>query len=457
MQNDTDLNALARQLTQVGSLGLLKLVISSFHIVLIIICIPLFIRERKQPMIKHRSWTINILGCVTTTTYITPLCCFLPTYLRHYFLLQLPVLQTKLLDYDTMVDPEKYKIHSRALIQTKFLSSELGAWTFFLINSIPCFIILLYFLSITNLDKMALGLPNPTDASTTYIGLAQLVVSGVFLLSYGPRSPKDNFQIMTQFYIVTALAIGVVLTSLIGIVSGNSNVIKICHIFSAVLVFLTVSVDLIIPLQFLLTNKRYKLSPIRLSTGALKKRSVKKPGHSMRVQVNLSQENALSNGISSGEGATSEGSRSVKSQSSCAGKVANFSVPKILADPILYDAFCVYLAREFSMESLLFIEAVRWYKKQITASPTRDNIIALSEKIHNEFIAPNSVNEVNLPKKDVMRLDRELQSILEGESSLASTLAVYDQAAAHIEQMLTLNHLRKFVASSIFREATEAK
>ncbi|KAH9277200.1 hypothetical protein BASA83_000062 [Batrachochytrium salamandrivorans] len=159
MANRTTFEELARQLTRFRDHGGLKMFMAVFLSIMIIICAPLFVRERRHPMVKHRSWTVNLLACIGATLsiltdgclsmdnwvkfdklpvvfyfravgVIMAVCAFIPTYVRHYFLLQRPILQTKLLDYETMVDPDKYKALSRRLIRIKFLSSETFALGF---------------------------------------------------------------------------------------------------------------------------------------------------------------------------------------------------------------------------------------------------------------------------------------------------------------------------------------
>ncbi|EGF83946.1 expressed protein, partial [Batrachochytrium dendrobatidis JAM81] len=87
-----------------------------------------------------------ILTVYINSTVTITVCSYGPIYLRHYYLLRLPVLQTQLFNYETMVDPEKYKKLSRSLVRTKFLSSEAGAWMFFAINFIPLMGIGIYYL-----------------------------------------------------------------------------------------------------------------------------------------------------------------------------------------------------------------------------------------------------------------------------------------------------------------------
>ncbi|KAJ8331290.1 hypothetical protein O5D80_000224 [Batrachochytrium dendrobatidis] len=487
MSNATTIYQMAKELTHTRSNGTLKLTLSSIEIVMVIICIPLFLRERNQPMIKYRSWTINILACMSATicniadacmsmdqwvpydyfpliiyirtiTYIIPMCCFMPTYLRHYFLLQLPILQTKLLDYETVVSPEKYRELSKALKRTRLLSNERAAWIFFAIIFSVTMCIGLWVLHKANFDSIALSLTNDVDTFISFMSLFHVIVASVFLLSYGPRSPKENFQIMNQFYTVTALTTASLLFSVSLVFNLNPTASYVCHTLGTVLPAAAVIVDLAIPLQFLITNKRYKLE---LTRNSRSKSSLwlKQASNSTR-SADSSQvdtiERVSTYSYNNDSPATSPTAMiphtAIKQR-----KNMSYTIARIIADPTLHDAFCKYLAMEFSMESLLFIEAVKIYKEKVKESPITETVMKLSIKIAAEFIIPNSVNEVNLPKKIVLKLNTELAAALEGEFDMKKASAVYDDAAEHIEQMLALNHLRKFQTTSLFKNATASQ
>ncbi|KAH6602725.1 hypothetical protein BASA61_000814 [Batrachochytrium salamandrivorans] len=482
MSNTTSIAELARQLTRTRDYGVFKMCFAILQIVLIVICIPLFIHERKQPMVKYRSWIVNILACVGATMsilmdgcvsmdywvpyrmipvvyYIRAICvlmagcAFLPTYVRHYFLLRLPVLQTKLLDYDTMMDPDKYKALSRSLIRIKFLSSETFAISFYATNFFICLFLLIYYFTITDFDMMILGLSNPADTYLANISVVQISLSLVFLLSYGPWSPKDNFQIMTQFYIVTILALLNCMSTIIGTISSSIETANIFYAVSVIFSSLAVMVDLAVPLQFLLVNSSYK----RHKTNSLHTETHK--GHIMSssslFSARMSPSKTLGHISSTADPfASNTLTSSPKLASGHVVKSSHYPVSRIIADAALRAAFCKYLSREFSMESLVFIETVKRFKEQVRISPTTETVEIISDKIMTEFIYPNSVNEVNLPEKTVTRLKARLTLFIEGGLDIESTVLIFDEATEYIEKMLTLNHLTRFQASQMFRDAT---
>ncbi|KAK6099777.1 hypothetical protein MT418_001162 [Batrachochytrium dendrobatidis] len=477
LQNATLLNMAVRSMGRTNEYGPLKVFFAIAQTLLIVVCSPIIIHERDQPMVKYRSWTINLAACLAITIrsiidactsmdgwvdYETlpftfwlknicltiTVCSYGPIYLRHYYLLRLPVLQTQLFNYETMVDPEKYKKLSRSLVRTKFLSSEAGAWMFFAINFIPLMGIGIYYLLNANFDEMAIGIPNPADLYMVKMCVSVIFISSLFVIWYGAGAPKENFHIMKQFYVVTVSSLITATVLLIGVTSGDLHTNRLCFAIAFVMTFLTLSVDILMPLQYLVTNQRYNTVVLSSSkkSKAHKRKYMGIHAHKMAGSngVILSSETNVNDYSSTG----SDSSSKINSQTSK--KSGTYTIPKIIDSPPLRDAFCQYLAREFSLENLLFLETVRLYKEKVRQVPTIANVKQISDKIMTEFIAPNSVNEVNLPKKDVNKLTAALHTALGNELNVELALTVFDDAARHIEEMLALNHLRKFQASPLF-------
>ncbi|EGF83944.1 hypothetical protein BATDEDRAFT_85520 [Batrachochytrium dendrobatidis JAM81] len=485
--NETRIAELADKITHTRQHGPIKVLMSALLTVLVIGTIPLFIRERKNSMVKHRSWTLNIVvsiavtislwmdaclsmpGWTTSSTrpvvfivralsIITTLCGYMPTYLRHYFLLCLPKIQTKLLDNDVMFDPEKYKALSAQLYRTRLLSSETGAWIFFLINFIPYFGALVYCMIITDFKKTALNIPTPTVLCTTYGSLIITLISTVFVLWYGPRSQKDNFFIMKQFYIVTVLTIGGAVFSIVTMFLKDPYIINICLTTASFLMFTTLVVDQTMPLHYLgIKRKDYMIRPRTFSISTKKvAKSTKKLHREYSIKNNETPNSGCLNGANDAN-STDNHSSSTSSNSTKRGVL---NLDHILADAALRDAFCIYMAREFSMENVLFIETIKGYKSQITKNPTKSNTRKLFEKIKSEFIASNSVNEINLPTKIAKKLFDDSDKIFKSGDDCCSNFDVaaatnlFDDAVVHIELMLAQDHIRKFQVTSVYSDAT---
>ncbi|KAJ8324186.1 hypothetical protein BDV3_001947 [Batrachochytrium dendrobatidis] len=476
--NSTQLHGIIKTTSLTSWNGILRLVFASLMALMLIPAIPLFILERKQPMVKYRTWTINIVACISATLcmlfggleamdswvshetvyylnfwsnilYTIVVCGFLPTYLRHYFLLRLPVLQQEMLNNQLRFDPAQHTQFSKDLIRTKFFSSEKGAWTIFAINGIPCMFMTIYFALksgfITELEE-------PQSPISMYMGimpLVQIIVSEAFLLWYGPRSPKDNYQIMTQFYVITGLSLANVAVSLVTTLWTNEVLLRIGDAVVSILTFLPISIDIILPLQFLITSHKY----VTLSTN-LHKRSF---GDHLSSPMSLSKERYIGQEmirtaqVTSGKGSTSYGSPLKPGAFKIS--TASSSLQQILEDPVIYPVFCLFLSREFSMESLLFIEAIKKFKIHINNNPSISLIKSLYKRIIYEFIQSNAVNEVNLPKRIILRIDASLESVLNGAIAIRNAANIFDEASEHIMEMLALNHLRKFLSSTLYKES----
>ncbi|KAL5038726.1 hypothetical protein BDV3_001946 [Batrachochytrium dendrobatidis] len=457
----------------------LRVVLTSVMVFMMIIATPLFIRERSQPPIKYRSWTINLLSCgcsalcqfwkacyatgiypsrniypylemVSDVLYMVVMCCFLPIFIRHYFLLRLPVLQKQLLSNQTMLDPVKYKQFSRELVLTKFFSGEKGTWMFFAINYIPCALITIILFFTTDVELIITRQPNHYSEYMTIMPVIQICISQIFLLWYAPRAPKDNFYIKIQFYIVTAISLANVIVTLALSIVRSPGMMRNFFLSTTIIQFLAVFIDLAVPLWFILTNKRYAVMVTKYRRYRSSKNSKGVTSGELDSK-SVAQSLMRSTQVTSGEiiSSTETGSKPEHSQ------VGNptYNLHCILEKPSTYAAFCTFLSREFCMESLLFLEAVQKYKNEIKENFNLALVKSLSDKIRVDFIEPGAINEVNLPKKITSKVDDTLKGITEGNIPLEKAKKMYDHAEEHIEEMLILNHLRKFQASALYRNA----
>nr|KAJ3418567.1 hypothetical protein HK105_008161 [Polyrhizophydium stewartii] len=393
---------------------------------------------------------------------------FLATFLRQYFLLKLPVLQAQLLDHRTVVDPDQYMSVSKRLSRVKFLSTELGAWLFYLPNAVVVVAIEVYLLIFADFDKIALGQPTTLTLYNGAVSLIEVIVAAVVLLSYLPRAPRENFLIAEQFYVVTFmivldLVVNVIWT-VVPSISDVNDIISILTVFGAAIV------DLCFPLWLLLSQPKYKnewtprksSSRFRGETRTFASMSRDYGQHSTSNDDSIQsitspkgvhREN--SSPLNTVNGSTKTMPNSTKTDPTTASaKAKQLKISQIMANSALNDAFCKYLAREFSLESLLFLEAVRNYRDRLRKSsvqpPSIDYVRDLSNRINQEFVLPNAVNEVNLPRKVVDKLMEDLRAVAAGSTSVRA-VHIYDEAYEHIEQMLAVNHLRRFQASDLFK------
>ncbi|KAI8925023.1 hypothetical protein BC831DRAFT_284696 [Entophlyctis helioformis] len=472
-----------------SELGQLKFAVSAVETVVFLLSVPLFMSFREHPVIRYRSWSVNLwtvftvvmahwLETAMSMPYWVPyerfqwvllskaMAC-LPTYhaifMRHYFLLRLPVLQNELLDHKTMVDPDKYKETRAKLERVKLLSTEFAAWCFYIPHAAITVGVYVYFAATVDIDAFLARKSTMLANVRSGIYVLEVLSASGWLFWYLPRAPKENFRIGEQFYAFMLLTDAVFIVTLtVMFLFRTSYAAQIFDdAFGTMCVFTIVMINALHPFATIYREKR------RLFTSSARSSmsSVNINSHDDRSSTS-SQNQAPSLAKSPSEvTATSATStapmmRQAGHQPSAKAKGSHsLTIPKILADQTMRGAFCQYLAREFSMESLMFIEAVKSYRETLSATnmPGMDQIRSATEKILEEFIVANSVNEVNLPKKCVDKIHQNIRDVIEATVGRDRAAYVFDEGAEHIEAMLAVNHLRKFQASSIFKEMMESK
>ena len=125
----------------------------------------------------------------------------------------------------------------------------------------------------------------------------------------------------------------------------------------------------------------------------------------------------------------------------------------ILGHVHLKALFVKHLAREFSMENLLFIEAVERYKKQFERQLSKERIRSLCDEIIAEYLKPNSMNEINVPAKDLKVALSEVEALFPEGESVDQQMAqnVFDHLAEHVSGILTTDQLPKFQKSEMYK------
>ena len=124
------------------------------------------------------------------------------------------------------------------------------------------------------------------------------------------------------------------------------------------------------------------------------------------------------------------------------------SLKDIISNKQLKQEFADFLAKEFAIESLLFIEAVVRHRKMCRGTVTKQTVVAACEAIKNEFLMPNSPNEVNINvsiKKHIMATIESLAS----NFSMEEARTAFDPAANDVGNMLSNNFLSKFKAQML--------
>ncbi|KAL2917020.1 Regulator of G-protein signaling 20 [Polyrhizophydium stewartii] len=488
--------------------GTLKLATAGAETLILMVCAPLFVVHKRQPVIRYRSWSVNLFsvslwvashwfeaalsldGWVNQSTlrYVVALkaACVMAVlssyhaiFIRHYYLLRLPVIQAEMLDYDTIMDPQRYDAARNEVENVKRLSTEAAAWRFYLPHMFVVVGTILAFAVTMDLDEYVRS-PASTVFSRVRAGLYlfETLSSTMILLLYLPRAPNENFRIKTQFNAMAIASIGIAgITTFRQTVFPNDD-------SSTFLSVTIVGIDLVVPIVLIYSGSKYKVNS---STEVLRSKLAEQ--NIALGDVSGRRSTGSNSGASSGSGPgiaamlspyTPVGgtalpqalgvnmqafARPVPRPESViafnsmprpsSDVLANLTIPRILVDPMLRDAFERYLRLELSLENMLFIEAVRRYKTVVmSASATDRHIKNEAENIIHDFIRPLSVNEVNLPTPIISKLKIVYSSQIESARTVPREIALrlFDEAGEHIHYVLSVNHLQRFKSSTIFRQ-----
>ena len=117
----------------------------------------------------------------------------------------------------------------------------------------------------------------------------------------------------------------------------------------------------------------------------------------------------------------------------------------ILANEQLRGEFIELLAREFALESLMFIEAVATYRREWTTDLSKDEVLKRCDEIKSVFLLPNSPNEVNVPIKIIKSCLDAIEALRNGNSLVSGSKHIFDNAANEIALMLAVNYVHRFM------------
>ena len=117
----------------------------------------------------------------------------------------------------------------------------------------------------------------------------------------------------------------------------------------------------------------------------------------------------------------------------------------ILANEQLRGEFIELLAREFALESWMFIEAVATYRREWTTDLSKDEVLKRCDEIKRVFLLPNSPNEVNVPIKIIKSCLDAIEALRNGNSLVSGSKHIFDNAANEIALMLAVNYVHRFM------------
>jgi hypothetical protein len=137
------------------------------------------------------------------------------------------------------------------------------------------------------------------------------------------------------------------------------------------------------------------------------------------------------------------------------------SLEHILADPEAHTAFKNFVTSEFSVENLMFYDAVQDFKEVFEAETPQDNR-ELAQGIYTDFVSPGSPFQVNLPSTVVSTLAQLLRpQLITTSPALAQHIDerrsqmilqnVFDVAVVNIVELMRRDSYQRFLRSSYYR------
>ncbi|KAJ3348228.1 hypothetical protein HDU91_006605 [Kappamyces sp. JEL0680] len=423
----------------------LRLTAFAWNCVVMCICLPFLIYYRKLAPIYLRSWTIKLAGSMfvlaalllqsvqvsfsflpSTQFYLLfsyamlwtlSVASLLPVLIRHYFLLQAAMIQTRMMEGDVAIE--------RSLLQrTKRWTSEKSAWlVYFAWSFVPVVsLVVVFALTSQNLDTISFFVA--FNAQLFVIALVTIS----FAFWYLARSPADNFGIKYQF--MSSVGLVFLSTIFIGIVLIVKDQSKFALVTTVIVPTAVMLTDLVWPLVVcyrITRDNANRQSIIVLSSISSKTQSMSPVEHlDDYVLSSVLEENKTPMRIPQRKTST------VIRDMVYSAPQEDSEIDKILADPTLTLLFAMFLAREYSLENLLFLQAV----SKLFMIPPEQSVQYITSRsiLINEFIVQGSANQVNLPGQLVTTIVTEDPTSREGMS----------QADRHIRSLLKANCLSRF-------------
>ncbi|KAL2917019.1 hypothetical protein HK105_203451 [Polyrhizophydium stewartii] len=206
---------------------------------------PIFVLWRREPLIKYRAWTLNLVIAVvvainrwlefvlglggpwqagrlqTLLIFKNALAAitfpvFHAVFLKHYFLLRLASVQQDLLSLEPtkqqgsdtgapIVDlSESRRVQLKNKLRfLKRLSREATVWlVFYLPNALTATTITTVFLQ-PDVDAYASGASETAQVARSGIYLFEMITAALWACYYLPRAPDDGLYMKSQFFLLT--------------------------------------------------------------------------------------------------------------------------------------------------------------------------------------------------------------------------------------------------------------
>ncbi|GBG26523.1 Regulator of G-protein signaling 12 [Hondaea fermentalgiana] len=137
---------------------------------------------------------------------------------------------------------------------------------------------------------------------------------------------------------------------------------------------------------------------------------------------------------------------------------SGYTFDQALNRPDFKQVFSQYLASEFSMENMLFLDAVQRYKnsfRNAAEDAARETAVRAVE-LYNTFLKDNSMLEVNVSSEQKRSVREQLQPFLgaidSADVELPPEMDIFDVCEEEIKKLLMTDSFPRFLRSPLFDE-----
>ncbi|KAI8923726.1 hypothetical protein BC831DRAFT_23900 [Entophlyctis helioformis] len=258
----------------------LKVAVLCIELILYVVLVPLFVARRRHPVIKFRTWSLDLYVVTLLVLYksvdtslafwqasdkrhlrtaltMDNLLSFLifPVYhaifIRHYILLQIETIRHKMVVKPVAPESRRHDRRKRRLAWYRMFDSHAAAWAMYSVHAILLAALCLWYGSSMNVDDELMGRPTPFSGIRATILLIEPASATIFLFwNLSSKAIDDHYGIKNQFFILIGLTNAIVFTATCATVFPESKATVMANDWaSAVLPLMIILVHLLWPLH----------------------------------------------------------------------------------------------------------------------------------------------------------------------------------------------------------------
>jgi hypothetical protein len=378
------------------------------NVLIYVLCTPFFIYYQKELPIRYRCpgikitaasimiisillrfiyefiWPFVGLKAIERVLWLLCVASLLPVFIRHYYLVG------KAQELQVGVKSRRY------------LATNHGAWVAYVINGIiPVVVLVIVSLRGNESIDIITGKVNNVGS---ILMLIQCVFATAFLCWYIFSAPKDSLGLKTQFLALVVVAIGYSCVAMMAQLFGIGEIQKTLLAVTVPTVVLCLDYAWPVFVSMKL-RKRNKRKAIKDTSGvdSLCRKALQRSTCSSTEQIEL-------------------------------GSALEDELERILSSPKQSESFSRFLAKEYCLEYLMFLQDVEAYRYCFYDFEVR-KVREVKDQIVEDYLIPNSVNELE-------ELPQKIQELYWIDTQIKPDLFL--EAEVWVKQYLVDHHLARF-------------